>query len=234
MKKILSLLIGLLFIFSCSSDSNVTKKASDRLNYKEGKRTTTEQYKDLVRSVVYKEYRATLKDFSDKLFFLEEENVPFFKNENDMLGWISENLSKTSFSNVLEVQSIFDDITQRYPEIIISNITLFEQIHQEVLAGEQDGSIFLLDLEIPIFDYAPITGGVEINNCGYDCINDAVACNRDADEEYAATLLISAGAWAIGGVLAGGTIMAVAAINHRNAVRACARTFNACYKGCGY
>lgn len=229
MKKILFLFLGLSLIFSCSNGSIVE---NDVLTLKRGEDEIIKKYKELVHSVEFGEYRAMQRKFSDKLSLSEEESHPVFKDKEEMFNWISENLSNTGFLSISEAMDDYNEIASKYLNVMESNSSLFMQISYELSNGRDD-SLFLIDLEVPIYDYEePII--VEPNNCGYECINDAVDCGRDADKAYAAATAISAGLWASGSTIAGFSVLAIASINHRSAQRACARTFNACYRACGY
>ena len=69
--------------------------------------------------------------------------------------------------------------------------------------------------------------------CSFACINDAVGCNNDADQNYAAAMGGSGVGFFFNVVVAGAGAI-VATIVHHNAVGACVRGFNACMRKCGY
>ncbi len=176
-----------------------------------------------------KPFFSELENFEKKIN-IEKNGTDGFKDEKTFSNWINENLSKTNYKNTDDAISDYKKLVNQSENLIKSNLDFFKEI-------ENNNEEFLgLIYEIGIYEDPLNVSGIvptyETNSpCNFGCINDAVECNRSADQNYAAGMAASGAGYFWNPVVAGAVALN-AYINHRNAIRTCVRTFNNCIRGC--
>lgn len=174
-------------------------------------------------------FYSKLDDF-DKNLNLEVDDPSVFKSEGSFKQWLEVNISKTNFKEPEQALKDYNELIEMEVEIIKNNIDFLKQI--------EDNKNQFIDLleSSPLFG-SPISSKVNSPNstqnfpCVSDCINDAVQCNRDADNIYAAAMGGSGVGYFYNPITAGAGAL-IASINHHISIKKCVRQLNVCVSGC--
>lgn len=184
---------------------------------------------------LYENYKQSSKTFYSKLaefensLKLETNDVDIFKDSEIFRDWIEKNVSKTNYQNSNEAINEYNQLITQQEALVKNNLEFFKQV-----ADNKNELLHLLEVN-PLFENVnSITSNPNYttnSSCINDCINDAVDCNRGADENYAAGIGSSA-VGAIWNPIVGGAAALYATIVHHNAIRRCVRGLSACTGGC--
>ncbi len=184
-----------------------------------------ELYNQYINSSSYEDFKVSFAKYYDMLN-IDSDKINF-KTESDIKDWVNNNINKTSFGSLEKYNQDFENLKKKFISLAEENSLLFKE-----LTNNQKDYVTFLNIEsnevITSYVSGRILAGVN------DCINDAVDCQNDANDNYAAGIGGSGLSFFYNPIVAAGTAI-VATIVHHNAINGCNRTFRNCiHNCCGY
>ncbi len=237
MPKIRLSLLSILFLLllSCSNDSNnlsenpeATANPELLARSKSDFEKLKDDYKNMINSEEYLLYTDALHEFTSRLLIADGDLN--FKDENLLKDWLNNNIVGTDFDSYNQAILLYDNAKVAYEAVVVKNIKVLSEIAS--FTKKQQLELFLLEGGANPHLVGNEDYQVNAGPCHNECINDAVACGRASDENYAAAMTISSGLWASGNIYAAVSVSMIATLNHSSSQKACARTFNSCYRNC--
>lgn len=125
MKKVVLLVTTILFMLACSSESSIDLTESNESNsYKKiGGYDLKEEYLAMVESQSYIDYLVVSKEFHTNIAEGEE---PDFEDAAEMLLWIENNLSQTTFSTYQDAEDQWTAVKSKIGIMIADNESFFD------------------------------------------------------------------------------------------------------------
>lgn len=219
MKKIYFLL-SIMLVFSCSSETDNKQESttSNSIDYQSrlGNVELKQLYQNMIESKKHIELSRKIDNFIIAMNYSGDEHL--LDTEENIFGWISQNISSTHFANYNEATTNWNEIKNIQATVINENFSFFNG-----LIEANPGDLALVMNPIA----TPVTNGDCMNNC----INGAVDCNRISQANYdggmAAVARLTTYYPALAPVAA-----AIVLLKYQYSQKACVATLNACVADC--
>lgn len=174
MKKLSLFIVAILFAVACSTDNqetNVNDANTVTASTKREGVDLSELYNSMIQSRSYNEFIEAADSFSSKMNF--DGVSTDIDTEDELLGWISTNISKTTFRNYYQAVDEFDNVKRLSQVNLENNYSFFAGL----TGGRSNDLIAIIRNPEP---------PVSPNNCS-GCIADFKSCTSQATSGFATT-----------------------------------------------
>lgn len=221
MKKIFLLFLGILFISSCSNDSESTNfnevglTPRENLKIKNGDEFE-KSYKMMIASQEYINFNSGIEVFIDKMNYTGDGSD--LEDQSKMLNWISNNISKTNFNTIGNAVADLDEINNNSILVLKNHEYFFSNLN-----GSIDIFVDLLNSD----DTPPFAN----SECQRECGLDRSVCRASINIRYSNTI---DRLWEMEGTFTdlGALAFIGAKVNHLYGLAQCNKTYNACIAAC--
>lgn len=219
-------LVSILITFVSCDKNEFNKSDSSNESFESLYQTQGEEvselefyYHKMISSENYRVFASKKDEFISKMNF--DDDIMYLQNEEGIKDWLKNNISKTDFVDFDEALTRYEILKAELVVIITENEGFFLQTAKPEF----------VEKFIPILDEDPFGNYESYGTCVNGCINDGVACDREARENYAIAMGAGGAAW-FGTPVIGGIAWIAATVTFNNAEAACARGVRNCYEDC--
>lgn len=166
--------IGVLALGACSSEEDVNLNSVNNGHSSMRLASALEtEYNNLIASTEYSDYIAAVDDFVDKMNFTGSTSS--LTEKDDILNWISTNISSTGFTNYAEAEDDYDGLNTKYNLMFAANKPFFEEL-QLSTKGE------LAIIMYPKYEFEPA------GECEDACNSALSGCTSSQTAQHAAAM----------------------------------------------
>ncbi|GGB83836.1 hypothetical protein GCM10007424_24820 [Flavobacterium suaedae] len=220
--------IASLLLVACSDDDAKTSESQTETSIvlKGNPQSNLEiYYHEMLESQSYKDFDLKMKVFVDNLH-AEEYDLYTLEDQEGLKKWLRENISTTTFIDYPDAEKQLDELETSYLAVFSENENFFKETVDNPDFREQ--LIGVIGSPFNPIDTPPVT---PYDNCVFECINDAVACDRSARSNYAAGIGASGVSSFFNPIIAAAAAV-YATVVYNNAQRTCVRALNRCKNAC--